>query len=136
MRNVVLDTNCLLVSIARSSKFHSVWTSFLNEEFCLCVSNEILTEYEEIIARKTSPVFADMIIQVLLNSENIAFFNPSYRFGLITADPDDNKFVDCAIIANADYIVSQDTHFDILKTISFPQVNVIRIEEFVTFFTQ
>jgi putative PIN family toxin of toxin-antitoxin system len=100
------------------------------------VSNEILTEYEEIIARKTSPVFADMIIQVLLNSENIAFFNPSYRFGLITADPDDNKFVDCAIIANADYIVSQDTHFDILKTISFPQVNVIRIEEFVTFFTQ
>jgi len=55
MRNVVLDTNCLLVCIAKGSKFHSVWTAFLNEKFCLCVSNEIMTEYEEILAQKTSP---------------------------------------------------------------------------------
>ena len=131
MRNVVLDTNCLLVCISNSSKFHSIWTAFLNEKFCLCVSNEIMIEYEEILARKTSPSFAEMIVHIILNSENILFVNPYYRFGLITADPDDNKFVDCAIIANADYIVSQDTHFDILKTISFPKVSVIRIEEFV-----
>jgi len=131
MRNIVLDTNCLLASIGKSSKFHSVWTAFLNEEFCLCVSNEIMTEYEEILARKTSHAFSEMIIHIILNSENVVFANPFYRFGLITTDPDDNKFVDCAIVANADYIVSQDTHFDILKTISFPKVNVIRIEEFV-----
>jgi len=131
MRNIVLDTNCLLVCIANSSKFHSVWTAFLNEEFRLCVSNEIMTEYEEILARKTSPAFAEMIIHIILNSENVVFVNPSYRFGLIIADPDDNKFVDCAIIANADYIVSQDKHFNVLKTIHFPRVNVIRIEKFI-----
>jgi putative PIN family toxin of toxin-antitoxin system len=90
-----------------------------------------MTEYEEILTRKTSPTFAEMIIHIILNSENVIFINPHYRFRLITSDPDDNKFVDCAIIANADYIVSQDTHFDILKTISFPIVNVIRIEDFV-----
>jgi predicted nucleic acid-binding protein len=89
-----------------------------------------MTEYEEILARKTSPTFSEMIIQIILNSENVTFVNPSYRFGLIVADPDDNKFVDCAVIAHADYIVSQDTHFDVLKTINFPKVNVIRIEEF------
>jgi len=110
--------------------FESVWTAFLNEEYRLCVSNEIMTEYEEILARKTSPTFAEMILQIILNSENVDFVNPSYRFRLIVADPDDNKFVDCAVIANADYIVSQDTHFDILKTINFPKVRVIRIEEF------
>jgi predicted nucleic acid-binding protein len=49
----------------------------------------------------------------------------------ITNDPDDNKFVDCAIASNADYIVSQDSHFDILKFIDFPKVNVIRLEEFM-----
>ena len=130
MKCVVLDTNCLLACIANSSKFHSVWTAFLNEKFCLCVSNEIMTEYEEILARKTAPSFAEMIVHIILNSENVVFVNPYYKFRLITADPDDNKFVDCAIIANADYIVSQDTHFDILKTIDFPKVNVIRIEEF------
>ena len=130
MRYVVLDTNCLLACIFKTSEFHSVWTAFLNEEFGLCVSNEIMTEYEEVLARKTSPTFAEMIVQIILNSENVVFVNPSYRFGLIVVDPDDNKFVDCAIIANAEYIVSQDTHFNVLKTIDFPKVNVIRIEEF------
>ena len=130
MRYVVLDTNCLLACISTRSQFHSVWTSFLNEEFRLCISNEILCEYEEIIARKTSSAFSEMIIQIILNSENVVFVNPYFRFGLITADVDDNKFVDCAIIANADYIVSQDAHFNVLKTIDFPKVNVIRIEEF------
>jgi putative PIN family toxin of toxin-antitoxin system len=90
-----------------------------------------MTEYEEILARKTSPTFAEMIVHLILNSENVVFVNPHYKFGLIAADPDDNKFVDCAIIANADYIVSQDAHFDILKTINFPKVSVVRIEEFV-----
>jgi putative PIN family toxin of toxin-antitoxin system len=131
MRYIVLDTNCLLACIANSSKFHSVWTAFLNEKFCLCVSNEIITEYEEIIARKTSLAFSEMILNIILNSENVVFVTPYYRFGLIIADPDDNKFVDCAIIAGADYIVSQDTHFDILKTINFPKIRVLRIEEFV-----
>jgi putative PIN family toxin of toxin-antitoxin system len=130
MRYVVLDTNCLLACISDSSKFHSVWTAFLNEEFYLCISNEIMTEYEEILTRKSSPTFADMIVHIILNSENVIYVNPFYRFRLISADPDDNKFVDCAIVANADYIVSQDTHFDILKIINFPKVNVIRIEEF------
>jgi len=41
------------------------------------------------------------------------------------------KFVDCAIVANADYTVAQDTNFDVLKKNDFPKVNVIRIEEFV-----
>ena len=131
MKNIVLDTNCLLNCLAAKSKFHVVWTAFLNEDFYLCVSNEIMNEYEEILAKKTSPRFADMIIHVILNSENVVFAHPAFRFNLITTDPDDNKFVDCAIVANADYIVSQDTHFDILKKIDFPKVNVIRIEEFV-----
>jgi len=89
-----------------------------------------MTEYEEILTRKTAPTFAEMIVHIILNSENVVFVNPYYRFGLITTDLDDNKFVDCAIIANADYIVSQDTHFGILKTINFPKVRVVRIEEF------
>jgi putative PIN family toxin of toxin-antitoxin system len=131
MRNIVLDTNCLLVCISRESKFHTVWTSFLNEDYRLCVSNEIMYEYEEILARRISPKFADMIIHVILNSENIVYAHPTFRFNLINADPDDNKFVDCAIVANADCIVSQDNHFNVLKRIGFPKVNVMRIEEFV-----
>jgi putative PIN family toxin of toxin-antitoxin system len=131
MKDIVLDTNCLLACIARGSKFHGVWTAFLNEDYNLCVSNEIIFEYEEILSKRITPTFADMIIQVILNSENIIFAHPTFRFNLITVDHDDNKFVDCAIVANADYIVTQDKHFDVLKKIDFPKVNVIRIEEYI-----
>ncbi|MCL2511025.1 MAG: putative toxin-antitoxin system toxin component, PIN family [Bacteroidales bacterium] len=131
MKTIVLDTNCLLVCLATKNKYHGVWTAFLNEDFQICVSNDIINEYEEILAKKISPSFADMIIQIIMNSENVVFVHPTFKFNLITADPDDNKFVDCAIVANADYIVSEDTHFDILKKIDFPKVNVIRIEEFI-----
>ena len=130
MRNIVLDTNCLLNCLARKSKHHIVWTAFLNEYFRLCVSNEIMNEYEEILAKKISAKFTDMIIHVILNSENVVFVHPAFRFNLITTDPDDNKFVDCAIVSNADYIVSQDKHFNVLKKTNFPKIDVIRIEEF------
>lgn len=58
-------------------------------------------------------------------------YTPHFRFGLIEQDPDDNKFVDCAIIAGADYIVSEDAHFRALRRIPFPTVNVIGLDEFV-----
>jgi len=130
MKNIVLDTNCLLSCIAAQSKYHNVWIAFLDENFNLCVSNEIMNEYEEILTRKTSPSFADMIIQVILNSENVVFAHPTFKFNLIAIDPDDNKFVDCAIVTNAEFIVSQDKHFNILKKIDFPKVNVINIDTF------
>jgi len=130
MKNIVLDTNCLLVCITTKSKYHNVWTAFLDEDFQLCVSNEIMNEYEEILAKRISPSFADMMIQIILNSENVVFAHPRFRFNLITVDPDDNKFVDCAIVTNAEYIVSQDKHFNVLKKIDFPKINVIDIDTF------
>jgi predicted nucleic acid-binding protein len=45
-------------------------------------------------------------------------------------DPDDNKFSDCAIAAGANYLVTEDKHFDVLKEIGFPQINVVSLDEF------
>ncbi len=53
-----------------------------------------------------------------------------FRFNLIEKDSTDNKFVDCAISADADCIISNDKHFQILKTITFPKVNVLTLNEF------
>lgn len=61
--------------------------------------------------------------------------NCHFRFNLIQEDPDDNKFVDCAIAANASFIVSQDHHFDVLHAIDFPKVELIGIDEFVSLLT-
>jgi len=54
-----------------------------------------------------------------------------FFWNLITADPDDNKFVDCAVAASADYLVTEDKHFKVLKNIPFPPVTVVSMDDFL-----
>ncbi len=131
MRNVVLDTNCLLQSLSRRSRYHRIWSDFVNGGYVLCVTTEILEEYEEILSQHMSPLVARLAIEAILRANNVRRIDAQFRFGLIVADPDDNKFVDCAIVANAECVVTNDAHFDVLKTIPFPRVNVVDIDHFL-----
>lgn len=131
IRQIVLDTNCLLQSLSARSRYHRIWQDFLEERYVLCVTTEILEEYEEIVSRCMSPVVAQLMISAILRANNTRRVDAQFRFGLIVADPDDNKFVDCAIVANAECIVTNDSHFEILKSIPFPKVNVLNIDEFL-----
>ena len=54
MQRIVLDTNCLLMSLPRISPFRLIWDMFLEGQFILCVSTEIIEEYSEIISKKTT----------------------------------------------------------------------------------
>ncbi len=130
-RLVVLDTNCLVQSLPQQSPYHKIWEDFLNGKFLLCVSNEILNEYEEIIERYSSAYVAQNIVNAIAHSPYTIYKESFFKFNLIEADPDDNKFVDCAITANAEYIVTEDTHFRVLKTLSFPIVKVIGLDDFL-----
>ena len=126
--NIVLDTNSLIMSISGRSDYHYVWQSFLRGEYILCITNEILEEYVEVIGRNISTRAADALAYILMTRENVIRTDPHFRFGLIAVDPDDNKFVDCAMATNAKYIVTQDKHFDVLKQVTFPRINVISID--------
>lgn len=130
MSRIVLDTNCLIQSIPYKSRYHKVWMSFVKGENTLCVSNEIIEEYAEVLHRLTDYETADYVVKTILNSPFVELITPYFHFNLITADLDDNKFVDCAISANAHYIVTNDHHYDVLKSINFPNVNVINIKQF------
>lgn len=74
---------------------------------------------------------AELVIAAILRANNTVRVDAQFRFRLIEADPDDNKFVDCAIVSNAEYIVTNDAHFDCLADIPFPHVNVRSIDEFL-----
>lgn len=128
---IVLDTNCLLVSISKYGEAYPVWRGFLEGKFTLCVSTEILEEYEEIIASMATPDVARNVVDVILKRKNVERVDPHYHWHLITADPDDNKFVDCAFAAGATYIVSDDSHFDVLRNITFPRLLVLKLKEFL-----
>ena len=130
MRRIVIDTNCLLMCVSAKSPYHRVWTDFVEGRVSWCVSTEILAEYMEILSKYTNPWFAEVVVNTIVNNATTVRVAPSYFFHLIQADPDDNKFVDCAICGNAEYIVSNDSHFRILNTITFPRVKVIRIEDY------
>ena len=134
MRRVVLDTNCLLISLSRRGAYYTVWKEFFSEKYILCYTNEILSEYEEILSQKMGGDIAGNVIKAIISRKNTVRLDVHFRFNLIQADPDDNKFVDCAIAANASFIVSQD-HFDVLHAIDFPKVELIGIDEFVSLLT-
>ncbi len=133
MRRIVIDTNCLLAILPSKSPYHVVWTDFIEGKLEICLSNEIIMEYEEILSQKTSSFFADAIIKSLLNRKNIVRVSPTWRFRLITQDPDDNKFVDCAITGQAEFLVSNDKHFAVLNEINFPAVKVVSIKDFAVY---
>lgn len=128
---IVLDTNCLIMALSRHNKYKRVWRGLLDGEYHLCVSNDIIEEYVEVISRNISPRVAEMVVYILLMRSNVLRFDPHFRFGLIQSDADDNKFVDCAVIAGAKFIVSEDRHFDVLRTVNFPHIDVLGIDEFI-----
>ena len=128
---IVLDTNCLIQSVGRHSEFRPIWDSILNGQHTLCVTNEILEESSEILGCLFNQQFADMVILAILKNPFVELFSPHYRFNLISADPDDNKFVDCAIVANARYIVTNDHHYNVLRNIKFPSVDVMNLTDFL-----
>ena len=131
MRYIVLDTNCLLQALPSNSPFHKIWTEVLDGNICLCVNTDILEEYEEVLALKTTPEIARNIVDAIANLTTTVFQNTYVHFELLPADSDDNKFVDCAVASDAEYIVTNDKHFNPLKEIPWPKVEIIKIAEFI-----
>jgi len=111
-----------------------VFQKFINEEFILCVTTDILQEYEEIIGNHMGQEVTNTVLQLIENSINVEYITKYFRWNLINVDPDDNKFVDCAISSNAKFIVTNDKHFNVIKKIDFPKIEVVDIDKFKEIF--
>ena len=127
---IVLDTNCFLSCIGKLSPYRNVFDAFLNQDYTLCVSTEILLEYEEKFDSFWGEEVTHNLLGTILTAENTALYNVFYFFHLVKGDVDDNKFADLTISGNADYLVTNDKHFNLLKKLEFPKVNVVTMDEF------
>lgn len=127
---IVLDTHILISSISRKSPFHWVYQKLLEGEFILCVTTDILNEYEELLERFWGAQTAGFVLEAMIHLPNLEKSEVYFRWQLVKKDPDDNKFVDCAVACNANFIVSHDKHFSTLKDIAFPPVKVISADSF------
>ncbi|MGZ3874065.1 MAG: putative toxin-antitoxin system toxin component, PIN family [Mucilaginibacter sp.] len=127
---LILDTNIFLVSLAQHYKYHWIYQSLIQGKFDLVVSNEIITEYQEQITRRYGLESADASLDFLLLLPNVILKDPSFLWQLVENDKDDNKFIDCYIASQSDYIVTNDRHIHQIKNNIFPQISVLRYEEF------
>ena len=110
--------------------YNCLWKAFRDMRITLCYTTDIVYEYSEILVRFYRQQFVNDVINELLLSPNVIKANNYFRWNFVISDPDDNKFVDCALNAGADYLVTNDRHFNVLKSIAFPKINVVDIETF------
>jgi putative PIN family toxin of toxin-antitoxin system len=113
-----VDTNVLVQLFGTSRPYDRITDALQHGRLELAVSNEILLEYEETITH-LSGQSRWQAVEMFLHGvsrlhDSVLYAQPHYRFRLITADPDDNKFVDCAITVEADFILTFDRHFNAL----------------------
>jgi uncharacterized protein len=127
---VIVDTNCLIPSIPRKNPEYWLYLAFKQKAFEWVISNEILLEYEEQLIDFYSTRTSELVLNIFLTASNVVFAEPYIRWNLITNDPDDNKFADLAISANVRYLITNDHHFNVLKTLPFPTVTVVSLTEF------
>jgi putative PIN family toxin of toxin-antitoxin system len=127
---IVLDTNALLRSISRRSSFSIVLDKLYEGAYELWMTNDMLLEYEEKITAIFSKELAQYITGALALLPNVKKTEIFYYWNLITADKDDNKFSDCAVAGNVNYLVTNDKHFNVLASVPFPSIHVITLETF------
>ncbi|MBO0936732.1 putative toxin-antitoxin system toxin component, PIN family [Fibrella sp. HMF5335] len=127
---VVIDTNCLIAAIPRLSDHYWLYTAFTERAFDWVVSQEILTEYEEKLSEFYSPSLAQNVLKLLASAPHVIHVEASFKWLMVRNDPDDDKFADVAFASGADYLVSNDSDFNVLKEREYPQINVIRLDHF------
>ena len=127
---IVIDTNVLLVSVSSKSKYHWLYRALLDKVFDVYITNEILTEYEEILKQKWNTNVAEDVIRNLIEQTNVHHQIIDFKMLLITGDPEDDKFADCAFASNTDYLITNDKHYNVLKELDFPKIPIVKIEEF------
>jgi uncharacterized protein len=128
---VVLDTNVVLVSIPRQSKYRRIFDQILDGSIHLVVSTDILTEYLEILSSKNNSVVAKNVTELLVNLPTTIKVNSFFNWNLISQDQSDNKFVDAALAGQAEFIVTNDNHFAVLQKIEFPKIRTLSIDGFM-----
>ena len=112
---VCIDTNVLVEMFGSTAQWTKIRHALLNNCLAWAMTTEILLEYQEVAERQLGPGRGALMMQFIeilkMTRDVVRDVSPSFRFRVITADPDDNKFIDCAITADAEWIITSDLHF-------------------------
>jgi uncharacterized protein len=130
MIRAVLDTNVLVSGIFWKGTPFEILQAWQGRRFHLVISRPILHEYtrvlEEMTKKRPSAVIGSILEVIQLHSEMI---EPVAFAKTVCSDPDDDKFLEAAVAADAGYIVSGDSA--LLKLKNYSGVEIVRPARFV-----
>ena len=129
---VVIDTNVFISSFFKQSinpkKIIDLWKT---SKLVVCLKKEILEEYLEVLMRLGLAGEPELyeFIKIFERKENILYFNMVQKINWEIDDPDDLKFIECAVVAKASYIISGDKH--LLNLRKYSDIQIISPSEFL-----
>jgi putative PIN family toxin of toxin-antitoxin system len=127
---LVVDTNVLLSSFISAGPPRIIVNRIRDRLDLLCLSPAILEEY--LIVLQRAGIAEDLLsslVSLLRDLDRTLPVLPSQHVEVIRDDPSDNMFLECAIEARADYVISGDRHLRRLK--SFRGIEIIAPREYL-----
>ena len=108
---IVLDTNILVSAVICGGKQAEIIKRAHNGDVKLIISSEIIKEFIKVISRpkfRFSKKQTENHISHIIEAAEIV--EPDIELNIIKEDPPDNRILECAVFAKADYIISGDNH--------------------------
>jgi putative PIN family toxin of toxin-antitoxin system len=104
---LVIDTNILVSAALKPDGLQrTVLVLAMTKPARLYATQAILSEYREVVARREFKIRRGLRHKLLQLIENHAQLVNPVRALQVTKDPDDNKFLECADAARADYLIT------------------------------
>lgn len=127
---VVIDTNVFISSFfgGNPKRIINLWKE---EKIILCLSKEILEEYVEVLSRMG---FADekeleKLLSLFAKGFNITFTSNTPKIKAVKDDPDDNKFIECAVACGAEFIITGDKTLEKIK--KYQKIKILNPKNFM-----
>ena len=130
MLKVVVDTNVFI-----SSFFGGIPGQIINcwkkGNITLCFSQEIIEEYVEVLNRLGLKDKNEIqnLTKLFAEGYNSIFTAKTPHLEIVEGDPDDNKFIECAVALDSKIIISGDKHLLVIK--KYIDIDIISPKEFV-----
>ena len=132
MLKVVIDTNVFI-----SSFFGGIPREIINlwkkGKIKLCLTQEIVEEYLEVLNRLglKNEKEINKLTHLFAEGFNSIFTTKTSSLNIVEDDPDDNKFIECAVALNSKIIISGDKHLKDIK--KYIDIKIMSPREFLSF---
>ena len=133
MTRVVVDTNVFVCSFfgGNPRKIVDLWKS---GQVTICLSKPIIDEYVEVLQRLGLQNERELgeLLNLFARGLHVLFSANTPELHLVKEDPDDDKFIECAVALKADFVISGDKNLIAIQ--DYMSIRIVTPKEFLDTF--